>query len=203
MGTDTRRLWAGGPFKRGDFKIDWAQWLLKLNHWWKESWERQYETPEGPISRAEWTRKALQGVLLLLPTPVALFSMLGVLLFSHGVRLSPLSIATTVWPQMMYDDDDDDCGAIGGMRIGRGNQSTRSATLSTINPTWPDKGSKPGHRGGKPATNCLSYGTALYWAYFCPKYGGRRSSERSVTICHTTAHQIPEDSVLRNNCSLF
>jgi hypothetical protein len=28
-----------------------------------------------------------------------------------------------------------------------------SATLSTTNPTWPDLGSKPGRRGGKPATN--------------------------------------------------
>jgi hypothetical protein len=36
-----------------------------------------------------------------------------------------------------------------------------SATLSTTNPTWPDLGSNPGHRGGKPATNRLSYGTAL------------------------------------------
>jgi hypothetical protein len=27
-----------------------------------------------------------------------------------------------------------------------------SAILSTTNPTWPDPGSKPGHRGGKPAT---------------------------------------------------
>jgi hypothetical protein len=35
------------------------------------------------------------------------------------------------------------------------------ATLSTTNPTWPDLGSNPGRRGGKPATNRLSYGTAL------------------------------------------
>jgi hypothetical protein len=32
-----------------------------------------------------------------------------------------------------------------------------SATLSTTNPTWSDLG----RRGGKPATNCLSYGTAF------------------------------------------
>jgi hypothetical protein len=37
-----------------------------------------------------------------------------------------------------------------------------SATLSTINPTWPDPGSKPGRRDGKPATNRLSYGAALW-----------------------------------------
>jgi hypothetical protein len=36
-----------------------------------------------------------------------------------------------------------------------------SATLSTTNPTWPDLGSNQGRHGGKPETNCLSYGTAL------------------------------------------
>jgi hypothetical protein len=69
----------------------------------------------------------------------------------------------------------------GGMKIGRGNLSTRrktcpSATLSTTNPTWPDPGSNPGHRSGKPATNRLSYGAALLivpllsytWIYIVP-----------------------------------
>jgi hypothetical protein len=40
-----------------------------------------------------------------------------------------------------------------------------NATLSTTNPTWPDVGSKPGRRGGKQATNRLSYGTAH--VYIC------------------------------------
>jgi hypothetical protein len=35
-----------------------------------------------------------------------------------------------------------------------------SANLSTTNPTWPDPFSKPGRRGGKPATNRFSYGAA-------------------------------------------
>jgi hypothetical protein len=35
-----------------------------------------------------------------------------------------------------------------------------SATLSTTNPPWPDPGSNPGCRGGKPATNRLSCGAA-------------------------------------------
>jgi hypothetical protein len=35
-----------------------------------------------------------------------------------------------------------------------------SATLSTTNPTWLDLGFNHGRRGGKPATNRLSYGTA-------------------------------------------
>jgi hypothetical protein len=43
-----------------------------------------------------------------------------------GVRLSPLGTAATTGllyqPQMI---DDGDCGGIGGMKIGRGNRSTR------------------------------------------------------------------------------
>jgi hypothetical protein len=35
-----------------------------------------------------------------------------------------------------------------------------SATLSTTNRKWPDPGPNPGRRGGKPATNRLSYGAA-------------------------------------------
>jgi hypothetical protein len=41
--------------------------------------------------------------------------------------------------------------------------------LSTTNPTWPDPGSNPGRRGGKPATNRLSYGaayTAVTWQFY-------------------------------------
>jgi hypothetical protein len=33
--------------------------------------------------------------------------------------------------------------------------------LSTTNPTWPDPGSNPGRRSGKPVTNRLSYGAAF------------------------------------------
>jgi hypothetical protein len=44
----------------------------------------------------------------------------------NGVRLSPLGTAATsgllYQPQMMYDVD---CGAIGGMNMGRGNRSNR------------------------------------------------------------------------------
>jgi hypothetical protein len=36
-----------------------------------------------------------------------------------------------------------------------------SPTLSTTNPTWLDPVLNPGRRGGKPATNRLSYGAAL------------------------------------------
>jgi hypothetical protein len=33
------------------------------------------------------------------------------------------------------------------------------------NATWPDPGFNPGHRGGKPATNRLSYGAAQIKPY--------------------------------------
>jgi hypothetical protein len=76
------------------------------------------------------------------------------------MRVSPLGTEATIglWYQPRMRDDE--YGAVGGMRIGRGNRSTRgktcrSATLSTINPT-----SNPGRRSGKPATNHLSYGAA-------------------------------------------
>jgi hypothetical protein len=66
-------------------------------------------------------------------------------------------------PQMI---DDDDCGAIGGMRIGRENRSTLRKPVPV--PLCPPqilrdltRSPNPGRRGGKPATNRLSYGTAL------------------------------------------
>jgi hypothetical protein len=74
---------------------------------------------------------------------------------------SPLGIAATTgllyWPQMI---DDGDCGTIGGMKIGRGDWSTRRKPAPM--PLFPpDPGSNPGRRGGKPATNRLSYVTAV------------------------------------------
>jgi hypothetical protein len=48
-----------------------------------------------------------------------------VIIILNGVRLSPLSIAATT--DILYQSqmiDDGDCGAIGGMKIGRGNRST-------------------------------------------------------------------------------
>jgi hypothetical protein len=52
-----------------------------------------------------------------------------------------------------------------------GEKTCPSATWSTTNPTWPDMGSNPGRRGGKPVPNRLSYGTALeYVAYKKRRY---------------------------------
>jgi hypothetical protein len=46
-----------------------------------------------------------------------------------GGRLSPLGTSATNWPIVPDpDNDDDECGAVGGMRVSRGNQSTRKKT---------------------------------------------------------------------------
>jgi hypothetical protein len=45
-----------------------------------------------------------------------------------------------------------------------------SATLSTTNPTWTESGSNPGFRGGRPATNRLSHGTAIGNFYFAFRF---------------------------------
>jgi hypothetical protein len=60
---------------------------------------------------------------------------------------------------------DNDCGAIGGMQIGRGIWSTsrnlrqRHFDHYESHMTWMDYNT--GRCGGKPATNRLSYGTAF------------------------------------------
>jgi hypothetical protein len=51
------------------------------------------------------------------------------------------------------------------MKLTGENRCTRgktcpSAALTTTNPTWTDPGSNPGLRVERPATNCLSHGTA-------------------------------------------
>jgi hypothetical protein len=76
-------------------------------------------------------------------------------------------------------------GALGGMRIGRGNRSTRRkpAPVSTTNPTRLDLGSNQGSRGVKPAANRLSYGTA--WRYGLLSWhlpGGNKKNVKAVSM---------------------
>jgi hypothetical protein len=70
-------------------------------------------------------------------------------------------------PQMIREDD---CGAIGGMKIDRGNWSTlrKPAQRHLVHYKIPHdqtRAQTPDHRGGKPATNRLSYGTACSQYY--------------------------------------
>jgi hypothetical protein len=85
------------------------------------------------------------------------------------VRLSPLGTSATIWPIVPAPDDRWVCSSRWNENWKgkpKDSEKTRpSATLSTTNPTWPDLGSNPGRRGGKPATNRLSYGTAQLVTY--------------------------------------
>jgi hypothetical protein len=79
------------------------------------------------------------------------------------VRLSPLGTAATVWPIVPAPDDRWWLWSSRWNANWQGKpkyleKTCPSATLSTTNPTWPD----PGRRGGRPATNRLSYGTAQH-----------------------------------------
>jgi hypothetical protein len=88
--------------------------------------------------------------------------------FSHGVRLSPLGTAATVWPivpaQMIR------WWWLWGNwwianwqgKLKYSEKTCPGAILSTTNPIWPGPGSNLGYCSGKPATNRLSYGKATF-----------------------------------------
>jgi hypothetical protein len=71
------------------------------------------------------------------------------------------------------------CGAIGGMKICRGNPKYSGATTSTTNSVWPYLGSNPGRRGGNPATNRLSYVMAPTAVRICGNKERNRKAETS------------------------
>jgi hypothetical protein len=81
-----------------------------------------------------------------------------------GVQLGPFGTTATNRPIVPAPGDYDD-GEIGGRIIGMGNRSTcrKPAPVSFGPPQTPHAcpDANPGRRGGKPATNRLSYGTAL------------------------------------------
>jgi hypothetical protein len=89
------------------------------------------------------------------------FFLIGIV--GGGVQLGPLGTAATNRPTVPAPGDHDD-GEIGGM-IGRGNRSTRRkpAPLPPCPLQTPHACpyANPGRPGGKPATNRLSYGTAV------------------------------------------
>jgi hypothetical protein len=79
----------------------------------------------------------------------------------HFVRRSQLRLLYQLRMIMI-----DERGAVAGIRIGRGNTSTRTKRIivplfPATNLTWRDLGSKPGRRCGKLLTIRLRYGTEL------------------------------------------
>jgi hypothetical protein len=81
-----------------------------------------------------------------------------------GVRLGPLGTAATN-RAIVPTPGDYDGGEIGGMMIGRGNRSTEGklAPVALCSPQTPHAcpDANPCRRGGKPASNRLSYGHGL------------------------------------------
>jgi hypothetical protein len=51
--------------------------------------------------------------------------MIGFFNFLGWVKLSPLGTSANIWPIVQPRMIDEECGVVGGMRIGRGNRSTR------------------------------------------------------------------------------
>jgi hypothetical protein len=133
--------------------------VLKAANWWI-SWELKILDPFFPIKLN--VEKNNSGGKHILRTFLKLRSTNPEVFLISGVGLWVMRQLTGLLyqPRMIGDDD---CGEIDGMKIGKGNRSTRRkpAPLSTTNPTWLDPGLNPRRRGGKPATNRLSYGAAL------------------------------------------
>jgi hypothetical protein len=81
---------------------------------------------------------------------------------------------------------EDECGAIGGMKIGRGNRSTRRklAPAPLCPPQIPHDQTRartPDRRGGKPATNRLSYGATIIKMISLVSYMKNRKRLHMVT----------------------
>jgi hypothetical protein len=86
------------------------------------------------------------------------------------VRLSPLGTSAINWPIVPAPNERWWMWSSRWNEYWQGKpkylqKTCPSATLSAINPTWPDLGSNPGRRGGKPATNRLCYGTAISMSF--------------------------------------
>jgi hypothetical protein len=95
-----------------------------------------------------------------------MYHFLKICIVGGGVQLGPLGTAATNRTIVPVPGDYDD-GEIDGMMIGRGNRSTRRKPApvplcpSQTPHACPD--ANRGLRGGKPATNRLSYGTDLLY----------------------------------------
>jgi hypothetical protein len=68
------------------------------------------------------------------------------------------------------------------------------ATLSTTNPTWPDPGLNPARRGGKPATNRLSYGAA-----YVQRFRGMYFASTAEFTIEYTKYKFIDMSLLYRN----
>jgi hypothetical protein len=96
--------------------------------------------------------------------------------------------------QQLWITDVDEYGAISGMNEWQAEpkhteKACFSAALPATDPKWLDSGSNPGHRGGKPATNHLSYGTAqVHLTTAKLARSNRRCKAKQTRSTHFTAN---------------
>jgi hypothetical protein len=91
-------------------------------------------------------------------------------LFIYGAGVEPSRLLLRPLIGLLYQPlliDGDDYGAVSGMNEWQGKpkyleETYPNVALSTTDPTWLDPRSNHGHRGGKPGSNSLSYGTAVW-----------------------------------------
>jgi hypothetical protein len=89
--------------------------------------------------------------------------------FSHGVRVNPFGTAATVWPDVPAPDDrwwwlcSNRWNVNWQGKSKYPEKTCLSAILFSTNPTLHDPGSNASRLSGKPATNRLSYDTAMWW----------------------------------------
>jgi hypothetical protein len=112
----------GNAFERSEKLVcDWSKW----NNWtYCPHWSIRFHPHATEVQE---TTDTTNGVQLHVTSRTRTYRLRILFFFIlSGVRLSPLGTAAATGlmyqPQML---DDGDCGAIGGMKIGRGNRSTR------------------------------------------------------------------------------
>jgi hypothetical protein len=138
----------------------------------------------------------LHGVMLdSLSTGIALFYFYFSFFFSSegGVRLSPLGTSATNWPIVPAPDDRWWVWSNWWTENWQGKpkyseKTYPSATSPTTDLTWPDLGSNLGRRGGKPATNSLSYGTALPFTLLINSMQQNHFWEADISSASQEAH---------------
>jgi hypothetical protein len=105
-------------------------------------------------------------------------------LFICGAGVEPSPLLLRLFIGLLYQPctiDGDDCEAISGMNEWQGKptyseETCPIAALSITDPTWPDTCLNSGRRGGKPAINRLSYGTAIMELATTSLHGHQRIS---------------------------
>jgi hypothetical protein len=139
----------------------------------------------GQRTQSRWSDCEVVSNLCFAYLVIFFFQFLGV--GSAWVHLVRRPLFGLLYQPRMIDDE---CAVLGGMRIGRGNRNTRRkrVPMTLCAPQIPydlNWNATRARRGGKPATNGLSYGTASASLTLITNTRFR-NAERTV-YCHCAA----------------